>query len=371
MTAIPKLTRKHVCAALDRIDREGYPASRRSTRYHLVERSKRYPPKYVISLAAEHATGYELAPEEFSGGPETNQVLERLGFTIVGPNNEPARSTKKTAAEQSITRVVVRGAPSGSPSAASEMLMDAFGPRWPTAAMTKFTITPGGFISGALPCSWERSRGWDTRPGELPHLARAAEPYVRKALTKTVLRAAKKRTRVLTLGVDIFDDDNIHAELVAVVDCPTGEIVRWTGKSYPVLSQERRLVHVSRLSSHLLRIAGERVLVLGCHDLNMFSNRGRANQDPKGRRRHRCDQMRRSAKDFRPTVVLQHPHSTDSANIWRMPWACLARELPSVHTWASGISYNNWGSRCRKPLKSVLEGTRSEAGVLDVVVKKR
>lgn len=28
---------------------------------------------------------------------------------------------------------------------------------------------------------------------------------------------------------------------------------------------------------------------------------------------------------FRPTVMLQHPHSTDTPNIWRMPWESLAR----------------------------------------------
>ncbi len=363
MTAIPKITRRNVYAALDRIDREGYPPSRRSTRYHLRARSKQYPPKYVISLAVGNATGRELGPDEFFGGAATNLVLERLGFTIAGPH--------ETTAEPSIARIVIRGAPSGSPGAATAMLIDAFGQRWPTAELTKFAITPGGFIKGKLAEPWTRSRGWESSPGELRHLARLAEPYVRKTMTKAVLRAAKKRTRVLTLGVDLCDEDDIHAELVAVVDCATGDVIRWTGKSYPVFSQEKKLIQVSRLSSHLLRVAGERVLILGCHDLNMFSNRGRANQAAKGLRRRRCDQMRKCASIFRPTVVLQHPHSTDTANIWRMPWACLARDLPSVRTWASGIGYYNRGARRRQPLKGVLEGTRSVAGVLEVVVKKR
>ena len=82
MAAIPVLTRTHVEAALARIDREGVPPKRDSTRYQLVVGAKRYPPKYVVSLAAEDATGQELAPQEFSGGDETNSILGALGFTI-------------------------------------------------------------------------------------------------------------------------------------------------------------------------------------------------------------------------------------------------------------------------------------------------
>ena len=81
--------------------------------------------------------------------------------------------------------------------------------------------------------------------------------------------------------------------------------------------------------------------------------------------------MAEATARFRPTVVLQHPHSTDSANIWRMPWACLARDYPSVRTYASGIGYFNWNGPARQPLREVLAGTRSESGVSDVVVKTR
>lgn len=74
---------------------------------------------------------------------------------------------------------------------------------------------------------------------------------------------------------------------------------------------------------------------------------------------------------FKPTVVLQHPHSTDTPNIWRMPWACLARDYPSVPCYGSGIGYYAWSWRPRRPLAAVLTGTRSETGVADVVVQSR
>jgi hypothetical protein len=395
MTAIPpSLTRAHVEAALARIDREGVPPRRESTKFQLVFDNRRYPPKYVISLAVADATGRELRPHEFSGGNETNSVLQSLGFTVVGPGLPapkpggtkppitPPRTTKPAAPSpsktptpgvqrglQPIVRVVVQGEPASSPRAVGEMLLQAF-ENWPVSGRAKFTITPGGFVVGDFPSRWSGGLAWDSSSEDLDALVRVAQPLVDACVTKKVLAAARARTRVLTIGVDLMSDAE-HAELVAVIDCDSGKVVRWTGKSYPTGKQEALLVQVSDVSTHLLEIADEKVLVLGCHDLNMFSTRARANQSPNGVRRRRCDEMATATARFKPTIVLQHPHSTDTPNIWRMPWACLAREYPSVGAYASGIGYFRWSGKPRRPLREVLAGTRSEDGVVDVVVKTR
>jgi hypothetical protein len=394
MSAIPSLTRAHIEAALARIDREGVPPRRDSTKFQLVLDGKRYPPKYVLSLAAAEATGRELRPNEFSGGDETNGALQSLGFTIVGPGlpapkrggtkpvvaplqprkapaPPPARTSAPAVARglHPIVRVVVQGEPASSPRAAGEMLLEAF-ENWPASGRAKFTITPGGFVVGDFPSRWSGRLAWDSSSDDLDALVRVARPLVDACVTKKVLGAARARTRVLTIGVDLMSDAE-HAELVAVIDCDSGEIVRWTGKSYPTGNQEALLVQVSDVSTHLLEIADEKVLVLGCHDLNMFSARARANQSPNGVRRRRCDEMAKATARFKPTIVLQHPHSTDTPNIWRMPWACLTREYPSVRTYASGIGYFRWSGKPRRQLREVLAGTRSEDGVVDIVVKSR
>ncbi len=394
MSAIPPFTRAHVEAATARIDREGVPRRRQSTKFQLVFDGRRYPPKYVISLAASTATGRKLRPADFSGGDETNSVLQSLGFTIVGPTLPtpktagrkprvmPPRPMKrvpspltKTLAPRGefalwpIVRVVVQGKPASSPREAGEMLLEAF-KHWPGSGQAKFTVTPGGFVVGRFPSRWSGGIAWKSSTDDLDALVRVAIPLVDACVTKKVLAAAKTRTRVLTIGVDLISDAE-HAELVAVIDCDTGKAVRWTGKSYPTGSQEALLVQVSDVDSHLLEIAGEKVLVLGCHDLNMFSSRARANQSPNGIRRRRCDEMAEATAAFKPTIVLQHPHSTDTPNIWRMPWACLTRDYPTVRAYASGIGYFRWHSRPRRSLRDVLAGTRSEQGVVDVVVKVR
>ena len=79
--------------------------------------------------------------------------------------------------------------------------------------------------------------------------------------------------------------------------------------------------------------------------------------------------MKRKVARLTPTVVLQHPHSTDTPNIWRMPWLSLAREVPSVRVWASGIAYYRWGSHPRAELDKVLDQTRSDPDdVRDIIV---
>jgi len=76
------ITKEHVLAALKQIDTNVVPWHRTSTKFDLVYEGKKYPPKYVISLAAKIATGAELPPEKFSGGDETNSFLKQFGFEI-------------------------------------------------------------------------------------------------------------------------------------------------------------------------------------------------------------------------------------------------------------------------------------------------
>ncbi len=377
--SIPPLKRTHVEAALARIERDGVPKRRASTKFQLFAHGRYYPPKYVISLAVTEVTGRELHAEGFSGGEQTNKVLQSLGFTIRGPvaakQNSPrsadgVRYTGPLSSRPVIARVVVSGRPRhSSPRAAREMLLEAFA-TWPTSSVAKFTVTPGGFVAGDFPSRWSGGRGWHSTPDDFEELVRAAKPRVEECVTRRVLAMAKKRTRVLTVGVDLTGDDE-HAELIAVIDCRSGRIVRWTGKSYPTCYQEARLVQVSDLQSHFIEIAGERVLVLGCHDLNMFSARARANQRHDGARHHRCEAFTRATTRYKPSIVLQHSHATDTPNIWRIAWACLARDFPSVRVYASGIAYFNHKRGPRSSLRKVLDGTRSEDGVIDIVVDAR
>jgi hypothetical protein len=77
------ITREDVINAMQRIEEDRVPASRKSRKFALVHDGVKYPPKYVLALANLYANGRELDPQEHSGGFESNYYLTRLGFDII------------------------------------------------------------------------------------------------------------------------------------------------------------------------------------------------------------------------------------------------------------------------------------------------
>lgn len=218
--------------------------------------------------------------------------------------------------------------------------------------------------------------GWGSRAEDFGRLTSFAEPTVRRMMTERLRkRMVWLGVRLVSIGIDIYevaDSEHPLAELVAVYDLATRSVLRWTGKSYPTPDQEHRLYHVRDLRSHLLEHNGYRLLLLGCHDLNMFSPRSAANLSPGSQRHKRCADMRRIVKQFKPHTILHHPHATDSPNIWMQGWVGIQRGH-SPRQWASGIAfYNGRIGAPRGKLDSVLSTTRSsESDVRDAVVNGR
>ena len=80
--AIPKISEQNIADALKYIDEKGAPFHNQSTKYELVtEGGKKYPPKYVIAVAAHIATGEEVDTEGFNA-VEAKFYLQRQGFNI-------------------------------------------------------------------------------------------------------------------------------------------------------------------------------------------------------------------------------------------------------------------------------------------------
>ena len=80
--AIPKISKQNIADALKYIDEKGVPFHNQSTKYELVtEDGKKYPPKYVIAVAAHIATGEEVSTEGFNA-VEAKFYLQGQGFNI-------------------------------------------------------------------------------------------------------------------------------------------------------------------------------------------------------------------------------------------------------------------------------------------------
>ena len=247
--------------------------------------------------------------------------------------------------------------------------------RWP-ATRVLFTVTPGGFIQGRMP-EYGGCKSWASRPADFRSLIPTAEEAVWQVIDADIHTKLASRSRFLTVGVDLVAEgqsktgggSDTRAELVGVVDLDQGAVIRWTGKSYPRPGQEERvLVQEPCLESHLLRVAGQRVLLLGCHDLNMFS--GRAQAKAKNAREQRWKKMLDLARRFNPTMVLHHPHQTDTPRTWSGGWSGLRQCLDFDGPYASGIAYYPnlpKFSGTRRPLPCVLRATKN-GDVVDIRV---
>jgi hypothetical protein len=256
-----------------------------------------------------------------------------------------------------IGRLVLQGGPDNWPDRES-LLFETLSSRWPAGQHVKFLITQGGFTTAAFPLVWNGGSGWNSTINDLDLLLPCANDALSQVLTNRVLQSAQKKVDVITVGLDLGGNPPLrHAELVAVCEVASRQ-VHWTGKSYPVVDQEKSLVQIIDLDTHLLDMADERVLVLGCHDLNMFNARGWANQNNDGVRRQRCKRFRELASNFKPTVILHHPHRTDTPKTWRPAWLQISRDLPSVKAWASAIAYYRLGNQPRSCIEKVLTATQ-------------
>ena len=272
---------------------------------------------------------------------------------------------------------------------ARAILSDAFeSDSWPSGKAT-FAITPGGFIRTPLPRSYCGRRGWDSRKRDLDKLIPHAQAAVDAVVQGELLEAARQRTRFLTLGVDLNGDRNkeervrgnhecrracpascTHAELVAVLNTKSGKVVHWTGKSNPTSPQQHSLVHVKDLDTHFRELGSECLLLLGCHDLHLFSGRGRHSNNNPTPKEERRQWMLDRAQEFEPTIILHHPHTTYSPYVWSGAWGGTRTRVPSAEVGASGIAFcgNPEVAECWQTLDATRAATAFGDGISDVVI---
>jgi hypothetical protein len=75
------ITREHILQAIQEITSSKIPVHRESSNYDLFFERKRFPPKYVISIANKYANGRELLASEFDA-VDAKTFLPKLGFEI-------------------------------------------------------------------------------------------------------------------------------------------------------------------------------------------------------------------------------------------------------------------------------------------------
>ena len=126
--------------------------------------------------------------------------------------------------------------------------------------MMDFLVTPGGFLRAQLPSDLSGKKGWQSSRDDFSTMSIVGSKLLKQAITRRVSEAAKGKCRWLTIGLDLVSEDGgTEAELVALVDLRTGKVLRWTGKSYPTTEQERRLIQIIDLKSHMVKLANQKI----------------------------------------------------------------------------------------------------------------
>lgn len=217
---------------------------------------------------------------------------------------------------------------------------------WPRDLITDYFITPGGFLNFEWPANLIVDDVKKPTKSEINLLLSAAAEVCNQFLYQFADHSLAEKFHFLTLGIDSeCEKTGQQAELIMLKDLQTGRD-RWTGKSYPTSDQESLLVCFDDLSSHLIKTQSDKLLVLGCHDLNLLSNRALANTSIGSWRNGRILEFRKLAKAFRPRIALQHPHTADTPRIWSTAWSGLLQALPSVMIYVgAGRWYNPFGSQ--------------------------
>jgi hypothetical protein len=271
-------------------------------------------------------------------------------------------------------RIVMEGAWSGDLNAARHLLGDVAMALPPNYRLTCL-CTCGAFLRFDWPLELPDHGNWNPG-GEIGVLTAAAERAVRSVLTEDLIIRLQGHYDYLTLGVDTKKDKistthNIinqpHAELVCLVNLCDGT-THWTGKFYPTAQQERSIVRFPDLQSHFVNLNGDTVMVLGCHDLTVYSPRGQARAI--GRRMQVGEEFRALARQERPAAVLHHPHTTVKCGTWRQQWSRLQDELSSVRQYlgTGAYSYQDDGWDHRNDLARVIAATQ-HGDIFNIVVR--
>jgi len=246
-------------------------------------------------------------------------------------------------------------------------VLEAVCNHWPAGLRTRVLLTCGGFVSFQWPEDVDRANiGDNLSPAEaaVDRLLEEADSAVRELLAEPLRSKLAARTDAVSLGVDSFKSRvsttserirQLHVELVCFINFNT-DTRHWTSKFYPTVGQERGLVRAAKIDSHFLEFNDETVLLLGCHDLNLFNPRGNSTVK-KPWRKEAIQRFQCAVTCRRPAVVVHHPHATDSPRIWGPAINKLLCIAGSPDRFASAGRYHNQAGRPRVCLTRVLDAT--------------
>jgi len=185
-----------------------------------------------------------------------------------------------------VARIIIAKAWTGSDNEVIQVLFD-FINKWDYKDKVDFILTPGGFLLFPWDYSITKKHVIDPKspdPKIIEKLVEQGQKFLEKILiTNDFYTKLGKITKYITFGVDSYSGkspSNLHIELIFLIDLKEKKFYH-TGKFYPVNRQEKGLIRYTNLNSHFLNLGKKNnVMILGCHDLNIFNRRGNSKKPP-------------------------------------------------------------------------------------------
>lgn len=350
-------------------EQEDYPQAKNT---FLIYKGKRYPAKHIRGIAYSIANKKEILKNEYSGGNETANFFKKLGFDVeynkeLNINDNPEfvdeNSPSKSSVEyHKIARIILtdkeypkNGSYSKIQNVIKKFVTSNYG-----INHFEFIVTPGGFLKFNFPETLQIKL--DIEIAEKEHLIelqneaeKTIDIFFNDLSDKLLFDKLSSIADYITIGIDGYSQFNQSIQLVAIYDFNQKKVIRWTGKFYPLQSEASRLVKVNDIDTHFIKLNGQNVVVLGCHDINVFSPRGQAVAAKDGWRKKTADGFKQRCTKNNPSIILHHPHRTDSDRIWNLSWKQIEKDYPKVKHYASGVHYPN---NPRQDIEKVLEKTK-------------
>ena len=291
-------------------------------------------------------------------GNSNNKKLEFKIITQIDPN-------------PSLARIIIADEWWDVDIVTSKRLLQEICNNWPRKQKVNCLITCGGFLN----FDWPEGLDWSDigdnkcpKNDSLHRLIAEAKKQCDLLIDDGLRKELNACADYITIGLDSYMESSSqtqpHIELVALINLKTKDF-NWTGKSYPTISQESGLVRINDLKTHFVNSSFGKVMILGCHDLNMFSPRGNAVVKADWRKEI-IEEIGQKVVEEEPRIVLQHPHSTDSTGIWTPAWNKLGDMTPTIAEYISaGRYYNKEG--VRSDLDMVLRKTK-KGSTIDFIV---
>lgn len=228
-----------------------------------------------------------------------------------------------------------------------------------------YLVTPGGFIHFKWADKFSQViKDQNESQKLIPVLKKMANTTIQNfwnTLPEKTKQKLSTSIKFITFGIDSNNIDNNQnviqcIQFVALFDTQKSKVIHWTGKSYPTTyDQKVRLIEFEDLDSHFVKVNNETICLLGCHDLKIFSPR--ANAIAGRARKIKINKFGQLMKQYKPNLIIQHPHNTDTYKIWNTEWKTVEKKYPFVTEYVSGIRYYNYGRKKRGSMNNVLEKT--------------